>query len=48
MTKVLAGGFTSLSQRVDSEQELVTGGIDGMLMFWDCDVADTPVAVSGC
>ena len=48
MSKTYAGGFTSLSQRVDSEQELVTGGIDGVVMFWDCDVADAPVTVRRC
>ena len=40
MTKSTAGGFVCLSQRVDSEQELVTGGVDGQLFFWDCDVVD--------
>ncbi len=45
MSKMFAGGFSCLTQRVDSEQELVTGGIDGAIMLWDCDVADSPVAV---
>jgi WD40 repeat protein len=37
------GSFTCMSQRIDSEQELVTGGVDGKLLFWDCDVPDKPV-----
>jgi WD40 repeat protein len=40
MTKTSAGSFTCLSQRVDSEQELVTGCTDGVVFFWDCDVPD--------
>lgn len=47
MSKVGVGAFTSLSQRKDSEQELVTGGTDGKLLFWDCDIIETPVLVSG-
>lgn len=38
------GAFTSMSQRYDSEQELVTCDNNGKLLFWDCDVAD-PVQV---
>lgn len=38
------GAFTSMSQRLDSEQELVTCDHQGRLLFWDCDVAD-PVQV---
>mmetsp|Transcript_64346 Transcript_64346/g.145130 ORF Transcript_64346/g.145130 Transcript_64346/m.145130 type:complete len:116 (+) Transcript_64346:97-444(+) len=33
-----------MTQRVDSEQELVTCDNTGRLLFWDCDVAD-PVQV---
>eukprot|EP01052_Picozoa_sp_SAG31_P007095 SAG31_NODE_334_length_17513_cov_10.799989_3_plen_641_part_00 len=29
--------FNCLSQRHDSETELVTGNADGTIMFWDCD-----------
>ena len=29
--------FNCLSQRKDSETELVTGNADGTIMFWDCD-----------
>ena len=36
------GSFTGLAQRPDSEHELVTGGTDGKLLFWDCDY-DKPV-----
>jgi hypothetical protein len=34
-----------MSQRLDSEQELVTCDGNGRLLFWDCDVAD-PVQVA--
>jgi len=34
------GVFTSLSQRLDSENELVTAGTDGRLLTWDCDVSE--------
>jgi len=34
------GGFMSMAQRVDSEQELVTVGSDGLIHFWDCDVRE--------
>jgi len=39
-----SGAFMSMSQRVDSEQELVTCDFNGRLLFWDCDVAE-PVQV---
>ena len=42
MGKNAVGAFTALAQRKDSEQELVTGGTDGRLLFWDCDI-DRPV-----
>ena len=42
MGKSAVGTFTALSQRKDSEQELITGGADGRLLFWDCDI-DRPV-----
>ena len=38
------GAFTGLTQRLDSEQELVTCDMNGRLLFWDCDVPD-PVQV---
>jgi WD40 repeat protein len=34
------GIFNAMSQRQDSEQELVTAGYDGYLLFWDCDVRE--------
>ena len=37
------GGFTALSQRKDSEQELVTADAAGHIKCWDCDAND-PVA----
>lgn len=42
MGKTGVGTFTALTQRKDSEQELITGGTDGKLLFWDCDI-DRPV-----
>ena len=46
MDRKFIGNFTSLSQRKDSEEELVTSTSDGKLLFWDCDVLDGPVGVS--
>ena len=37
---VPAGGFTALSQRSDSENELVTADANGHILFWDSDTAD--------
>jgi WD40 repeat protein len=34
------GSFNSMAQRIDSEQELVTVGGDGLIHFWDCDVRE--------
>jgi len=34
---VREGAFLCLSQRLDSEQEVVTGDGNGRLLFWDCD-----------
>ncbi len=31
------GAFSSMTQREDSEQELITGLSHGYLLFWDCD-----------
>eukprot|EP00472_Partenskyella_glossopodia_P013005 CAMPEP_0197522748 /NCGR_PEP_ID=MMETSP1318-20131121/7827_1 /TAXON_ID=552666 /ORGANISM="Partenskyella glossopodia, Strain RCC365" /LENGTH=645 /DNA_ID=CAMNT_0043075215 /DNA_START=241 /DNA_END=2175 /DNA_ORIENTATION=+ len=31
------GAFTSMVQRKDSEQELITGLSHGYILFWDCD-----------
>lgn len=41
---VQRGCFTDMTQRVDSEQELITCDNTGRLLHWDCDVRD-PVAV---
>ncbi|EQC30761.1 hypothetical protein SDRG_11522 [Saprolegnia diclina VS20] len=38
--QVREGAFHAMSQRLDSETEIITGGADGRLLFWDCDVAD--------
>lgn len=43
MSKTGVGAYTTLQQRKDNEQELITGGTDGKLLFWDCDVIETPV-----
>lgn len=43
LNRSAVGNFTCLAQRVDSEQELITGTTDGQLLFWDCDVYDKPV-----
>jgi WD40 repeat protein len=37
-------GFTSLCQRVDGENELITCGMDGKIMFWDIDYSE-PVQI---
>jgi WD40 repeat protein len=34
------GAFTGMTQRLDSEQELVTCDLNGRLLFWDCDVPE--------
>merc|ERR1711968_282897 len=34
------GAFTGLTQRIDSEQELVTCDASGRVLFWDCDVPE--------
>lgn len=36
--------FTALSQRKDSEKEVITADANGTLCFWDCDIHDGPVA----
>lgn len=41
---VQRGSFADMTQRVDSEQELVTCDNMGCLLHWDCDVRE-PVAV---
>lgn len=46
MARKDVGNFSCLTQRKDSEQELVTGSTDGKILCWDCDVLDGPVAVS--
>ncbi|KAJ0402816.1 hypothetical protein P43SY_007358 [Pythium insidiosum] len=37
------GAFHGISQRLDSETEIVTAGADGRVFFWDCDIVE-PVA----
>jgi WD40 repeat protein len=36
-----------MSQRLDSEQELITCDAYGRLLFWDCDVRDAVQALEG-
>ncbi|CAK4138717.1 unnamed protein product [Aphanomyces euteiches] len=38
--QVREGAFQAMSQRLDSENEIVTGGADGRMLFWDCDVTE--------
>lgn len=38
--QVRDGAFNGITQRLDSETEIITSGSDGRLLFWDCDVAD--------
>ncbi|RLN98079.1 hypothetical protein BBJ28_00011626 [Nothophytophthora sp. Chile5] len=35
--QVREGAFHGITQRLDSETEIVTAGADGRLLFWDCD-----------
>ena len=35
-----AGNFTDMSQRKDHENEILSVGLDGRLLFWDVDFAD--------
>jgi WD40 repeat protein len=35
-----SGAFMCMTQRIDSEQELVTCDFNGRLLFWDCDEAE--------
>ncbi|KAE8899164.1 hypothetical protein PF005_g11747 [Phytophthora fragariae] len=35
--QVREGSFHGITQRLDSETEIVTAGADGRLLFWDCD-----------
>ncbi|KAF0689113.1 Aste57867_19385 [Aphanomyces stellatus] len=44
--QVREGAFHAMGQRVDSENEIVTGGADGRLLFWDCDVAEPVTSMS--
>ena len=37
---VREGSFLCLSQRLDSEQEVITADANGRMLFWDCDYAD--------
>ncbi len=38
-------GFTSMTQRLDSENELVTSTSDGLVIFWDCDEVNPVQAI---
>ncbi len=38
-------GCTTLSQRKDSENELVTGCNDGRIYYWDCDIPNPTVGI---
>ncbi|KAG2766483.1 hypothetical protein PC129_g18290 [Phytophthora cactorum] len=38
--QVREGAFHGITQRLDSETEIVTAGADGRLLFWDCDEPD--------
>lgn len=38
--QVREGAFHCISQRLDSETEIITAGADGRLLVWDCDVAE--------
>lgn len=38
-----AAALTAISQRRDSEQEIITAGADGRLLCWDVDLPETPV-----
>lgn len=38
--QVREGSFNGITQRLDSETEIITAGSDGRLLFWDCDVGD--------
>jgi WD40 repeat protein len=40
------GSFTAAAQRLDSEQEIITGDGYGRLHFWDCDVQTPVLSVS--
>ncbi|KAH8086689.1 WD repeat-containing protein [Aureococcus anophagefferens] len=40
------GAFTGLSQRKDSERELITCDANGRVLFWDCDVPEPILGVS--
>ena len=43
---VREGAFTGLTQRLDSEKELVTCDCNGRVLFWDCDVAEPVLGLS--
>eukprot|EP00164_Ancoracysta_twista_P004891 GFYU01006652.1.p1 GENE.GFYU01006652.1~~GFYU01006652.1.p1 ORF type:complete len:670 (-),score=143.64 GFYU01006652.1:102-1976(-) len=38
------GSFTCMTQRLDNENEVITGQTDGRIIFWDCDYPD-PVKI---
>lgn len=43
---VREGAFTGLTQRIDSEQELVTCDASGRVRFWDCDASEPVLSIS--
>ena len=43
----VSGTMVSLTQRKDSELELITGDSLGQLLYWDIDVRDPVMAVQG-
>ena len=43
----VSGTMVSLTQRRDSELELITGDSLGQLLYWDIDVRDPVMAVQG-
>eukprot|EP00904_Undaria_pinnatifida_P004386 jgi/Undpi1/13949/HiC_scaffold_9.g03600.m1 len=40
-----AGAFQSMTQRIDSENELITCDVNGRLLMWDCDYREPVQAV---
>ena len=40
------GAFTGLTQRIDSEQELVTCDASGRVLFWDCDAPEPVLSIN--
>lgn len=44
--RMRTGAFQGVTQRMDSENELITCDANGRLLMWDCDYRD-PVQVGG-